>query len=191
MNIFALKRIVNILFNCNFLELFCQICHFLNLHKVHKVILINKKEILPKDNLNYDIKPFQKQLIKNIDEIIILKDLLENEMNKINNNYNKVYNEITQFFKENKNQKETKEEDIIDKLQFEVTKIKEKFEYYITDCNTYIKFSEKINKIIKLFNNENKNNIFKKMIYISKINDNINKTDELKTELMKNVLLIL
>ena len=101
-------------------------------------------------------------------------------MNKINNNYNKVYNEITQFFKE-------KEEDIIDKLQFEVTKIKEKFEYYITDCNTYIKFSEKINKIMKLFNNENDNNIFKKMIYLSKINDRINKTDKLKTELMKNV----
>ena len=177
-------KIVNILFNFIILELFCQICHVLNFHEDHKVLLINNKEILPEENLNFDIEPFQNQLNKSIDEISVLKKLIENEINIINNNYDKIYNEVTQFFKENKKEKE---ENIIDKLQFEVTKIKEKLEYFLTDCNAYINFSEKINKIIKPFKNEKGNNIFKRLIYISKINDNVNKIDKLKAELMQSM----
>ena len=91
------------------------------------------------------------------------------------------------YFKENPDKK-IKEEELIDKLKFEVTKIKEKFEFFLTDCNAYIKNGEMFNKIIKLLNKEEeKNNLIKKLLYISKINDNIENMNNLKRVLMKNI----
>ena len=159
-------RIVSILFNFNILVLFCQICHFLNLHRDHKVLLINDKEMMQKEILNYSIEPFQKQLNKKIDEIITLKKIIENEMDKLNKNFDKVYDEITQYFKDNKNQIKENEEDIVHKLLLEVTKIKAKLENFMSECNNAINFYEKINKILKPINKGEENNIYKKMIYI-------------------------
>ena len=180
-------RIVSILFNFNILVLFCQICHFLNLHRDHKVLLINDKEMMQKEILNYSIEPFQKQLNKKIDEIRTIKKIIENEMDKLNKNFDKVYDEITQYFKDNKNQIKENEEDIVHKFQLEVTKIKAKLENFMSECNNAINFYEKINKILKPINKGEENNIYKKMIYISKINENLKKIDTLKNELMKNI----
>ena len=121
-----------------------------------------------------------------MEETVKIKDLIEKENDKINNVYDKVYNEIIKYF-ENNNDK-NKEEELIDKLKFEVTKIKEKFEFFMTDCNSYISQGEKLKKIIKLMNKEGeRNNIFKILLYISKINNNIAEMNDLKNELMKNI----
>ena len=60
------------------------------------------------------------------------------------------------------------ENNLKEKLQNEVTKIKEKLEKSLSESNNEIKIVEKINKGIK--NMEGENNILKNIIYISKIN---------------------
>ena len=50
----------------------------------------------------------------------------------------------------------------------------------MNECNNAINFYEKINKILKPINKGEENNIYKKMIYISKINENLKKIDALK-----------
>ena len=78
-----------------------------------------------------------------------------------------------------------------DKLQIEVTKIKSKLDEYLTLANDLIKKYERINKGIKAFNNEEKNNnnfiILKNLTYISKINTNKKKMKEMSKLLMKNL----
>ena len=165
----------------------CQLCFYLNIHKGHKVIFFNNKELFEKEDTNTDINLFKNLLNESVEEIIKIKNLIETENDKIDNRYDSNFNEILKYFKENPDKK-IKEEELIDKLKFEVTKIKEKFEFFLTDCNVYIKNGEMFNKIIKLLNKEEeKNNLIKKLLYISKINDNIENMDNLKRVLMKNI----
>ena len=118
-----------------------------------------------------------------MEHIIKLKNSIENEIHKINNTYDKIYNEITKFFESYENKKE-KEEELIDKLKFEVTKIKEKFEIYLTECNNSINFAGKINKLIKTMNIYQENNIYLKLLFFTEIKDGIKKMKILKNELM-------
>ena len=70
-----------------------------------------------------------------------------------------------------------------EKVQNEVTKIKEKLEIYLSESKNEIKISERINKGIKKMENEEKN-IIKTLSYVSKIN----KTQKnIKKLLMKNI----
>ena len=78
------------------------------------------------------------------------------------------------------------ENDLKEKLQNEVTKIKEKLEKFLSESNGIIKSNEKINKGIKMLEKENKN-IFKNLSYISKINKNKKEMKLLHSKLMKNI----
>ena len=112
-------------------------------------------------------------------------------MDGINNSYEKIDKEISMYF-ESKHEKLIKEEkDMKEKLQIEVTKIKAKLEEYLTVANDLLKKYERINKGIKSFNNEEKNNdnfkILKNLTYISKINTNKKKMNDMTKLLMKNL----
>ena len=73
-----------------------------------------------------------------------------------------------------------------EKLQNEVTKIKEKLENYLSQCSKVIKTNEKIIKGIQIMEKENKNMI-KILTYITKINKNKKDNNSLFQELMKNL----
>ena len=79
-------------------------------------------------------------------------------MNDLTNSYLKKHEKLL------KEENEMKE-----KLQIEVTKVKEKFENFLWELNIEIKISERINKGIKKMENEEKN-IIKILSYVSKIN---------------------
>jgi len=101
-----------------------------------------------------------------------LKEKIENEINKINQSYDTINNDITNSYKI-KHEKLIKEEsDLKEKLQNEVTKIKEKLENFLIECNQTIKICEKIYKGIKNLENEKEKNMIKILSYISKINKN-------------------
>jgi len=101
-----------------------------------------------------------------------LKVKIENEINKINQSYDTINNDITNSYKI-KHEKLIKEEsDLKEKLQNEVTKIKEKLENFLIECNQTIKICEKIYKGIKNLENEKEKNMIKILSYISKINKN-------------------
>ena len=173
--------------NFLFIELFCPICFCLNIHKNHKIISIKDTQFFENEfNEIKNIDLDQNKLNEIMEHIIKLKNSIENEIFKINNNYDKVYNEVTQFFESGENKKE-KEEELIDKLKFEVTKIKEKFEIYLTECNNSINFAEKINKLIKTMKINQEKNIYLKLLFFTEIKDEIKKMKILKNELMKNI----
>lgn len=79
-----------------------------------------------------------------------------------------------------------KEENCLkEKLQNEVTKIKEKLEESLSESNNEIKIREKINKGIKKI--EEENNILKNIIYISKINISKKEMDKLIKKSQKSL----
>jgi len=164
------------------------------LHKGHKVILIKDCGLFEKENnniKNIDILQNQNKLNESKEQVIKLRNLINSEIDKINNTYDRIYNEIEKLFGIDESKKEQKEE-LIDLVKFEVTKIKEKFENYITNCNNSISFSEQINKLIKILNySEEEKNKYIKLVFISEINDEIRKMEVLKYELMKNINIIL
>ena len=80
----------------------------------------------------------------------------------------------------------SQENSIKENLQIEVTKIKEKFENFLTECNEKIRIGDKINKGIIKLQNEKEKNIIKVISYISKMNKLQNEMDKLFKELIKN-----
>ena len=92
-------------------------------------------------------------------------------MIKLDDLYSQVDKDLSKSFEE-KHLALTKQEGIIrDKMQNEVTKIKEKLEQYLSQFNMLIKSCEKINKGIKVFDKEEKQMI-RILSYVSKINTN-------------------
>ena len=143
--------------------------------------------MLKKENitLNSSINEFNENIIKAKN----IKQNIEIEINEIDKLYDKVYKEITKSFEE-KHEKLIKEEnDLKEKLQNEVTKIKEKLEIFLSKSNNVIKSSERINKGIKIIENEKEEekNMIKYLSYVSKINKNIKEINILSNELMKNL----
>ena len=116
-----------------------------------------------------------------------LKKQIELEIDKINNLYEKINNQVVVFFKK-KHEKLIEEEiKIKEKLKTEVTKIKKKLENHLSDCNNIIKGNEKIkNGITKLKNNK-ENNIRKVVSYISTIKKKKKKTNLLLNESLKSL----
>ena len=78
------------------IELCCLYCYYKNKHNGHKIIEINDKESLLKENISYDysIKEFNEIIQK----AITLKEKIETEINEINNLYEKVNNEVSKSF---------------------------------------------------------------------------------------------
>ena len=132
---------------------------------------ISDKELLKKENISLESS------IKEIDNILQkannIKAKIENEINSIDNIYQKVYNEVTKSFKIKHEILLKEESDLIEKLQNEVTKVKEKLELILSKSNNIIKSSEKIDKGIKIIEKENlDNNMIQILSYVSRINKN-------------------
>ena len=145
---------------------------------------INDELSLKKENISLEnsINEFN-DYVQKINE---LKNKIENEITQINNLYDKVFSETKKFF-ELKHEKLIKEEkDLQDKLQIEVTKVKEHLENNLSKCIKLIKNNEKINKGIKCLDKEEKN-MLKTLSYISKISKNKKETQILLQKLMKNL----
>jgi len=120
------------------------------------------------------------------EKIYKLKEKVEKEMIKLDDLYSQVDKDLSKSFEE-KHLALTKQEGIIrDKMQNEVTKIKEKLEQYLSQFNMLIKSCEKINKGIKVFDKEEKQMI-RILSYISKINKNKKEMKALLVEKMKNL----
>ena len=77
-----------------------------------------------------------------------LKNIIENEIDKINNLYEKVSNDIAKYFQKKHEKLIKKENDLRESLKNEVIKAKEKLENYLSQSNNEIKMSEKIIKNI-------------------------------------------
>ena len=154
------------------------------MHWDHKLIRLSDIESLKKENITID------SVTKDFNEIsektINLKNKIENEINKINELYEKILNDLTQSFLI-KHEKLIKEEnDLKENLQNEVTKIKEKLENYLSESNNEIKISERIKKGIQKMENE-ENNMIKLLSYVSKINKTQKNMNKLFQNLMKNI----
>ena len=100
--------------------------------------------------------------------------------------------EIKKLF-ELKYEKLIKEEkEIMDKLNNEVTKIKEKLEENLSLSNTLIRNYEKINKGIQILNKDEQNknvNMIKTLAYISKLNKNKKEMNDISRTVMKSMKL--
>ena len=127
-----------------------------------------------------------KDLDNNIQNLTKLKSLIEKEMIKIDEAYDKVDKETTKSFEAKRALLNQKEESLKDKLKNEVTKTREKFEINISLINELIKYCEKIQKGIKNLKKEEKNMI-KTLSYISKVNKNQREIDKLTNSSMKNM----
>ena len=167
------------------IELCCPQCYYLNIHSGHKVLQIVDEELIKKEDISFEstLKGFNEDIKK----IISLREKIENEINKIDKLYDKVMNEVTKSF-EIKHEKLIKEEnDLKEKLQIEVTKVKEKLENFLSESNNVIKTNEKLNKGIKNIEKDKEQNFIKTLSYISKINKNKKEILTLNFELMKNL----
>ena len=100
-----------------------------------------------------------------------MKNKIEIEINKINESYDKVIDQLTKTYKTTYELLLKEENDLKEKLQNEVTKAKEKLENYLSIFNNEIKISDKIIKGINKIEKDNQEyNIIKTLSYFSKIN---------------------
>ena len=144
--------------------------------------MLNEEESLKKENIT--IESSTKEFNKKNEKMTNLREKIEQEIIKINNLYDNVNKDIIKHY-EIKHESLIKEEnDLKEKLQNEVTKVKEKLECFLSECNKIIKLNEKINKGIKKINNEN---ILKSLSYISTINKNQKNMNLLFQQLMGNI----
>ena len=107
-------------------------------------------------------------------------------MIKIDETYDKVDKETTKSFEEKRELLNLEEENLKDKLKNEVTKIKDKFEENMSLIKELLRKCEQIQKGIKNLQKEEKNMI-KTLSYISKVNQNQIKIDNLMNSPMKNM----
>jgi len=157
----------------------------LDLHRDHKILQINDEKALEKENIL--IEPSIKDFNDKIEKSKNLKNKIENEVNKINKLYDEIFQKITSSFLKKHELLLKKENDMKEKLQNEVTKVKEKFENYLSELNNIIKYNERINKGIKNLTKEKEKNLFKHISYISKISQIQDNTNEILSELMRNL----
>ena len=105
---------------------------------------------------------------KIVENTIYLKADIEQEIDKINTLYEKTIEKITKSFLVKHEELIIRENSIKEKLQIEVTKVKEILENYLSKSNNEIKLSEKINRGLKQLQSE-ENNVLKNIAYVSKL----------------------
>ena len=139
-------------------------------------------------------------------EILNLKNKIENEIKQIDNLYEKINNEVVKSYElkhenlrneekqiiknfELKHEQLTKEEnDLIEELQNKTTNVKEKLEIALSESNNYIKKGERIDKGIKLLIKEKgEDNMIKVLSYISKLNKVKKEMEMIFKKLIKNL----
>jgi exonuclease VII large subunit len=154
------------------------------LHCKHKVLKISDKEGLNKENITLDSS--SKAFNDNVENIKLLKGKIEDEINKINDLYEKTISDLNKAFQEKHEKLIKQENEIKEKLQNEVTKTKERLENFLTQSNNEIKLNERINSGLKQLDKEEKN-MLRILSYISKMNKNTKNMSKLSQKLMKGI----
>ena len=159
-------------------------CHFMNHHIGNKLIRTKDEESLNKENITID--SFAKDYSE-INKIMNkLKDKIEKEIEEINKCYDIVDERVKKKFEEEHNKLYKEENNLREKFQTEVTKKKEYLQNYLSETDELIGNYNKINKGIKILEKEEKN-IIKILSYVSNINKNIKKMDQLIKEFITNL----
>ena len=84
MNLFCIDEKGKFIYLFNyFLEICCSVCYYERLHDGHKILKLSDIEQLKKENIM--IESTTKEFNEISQNIIILKEKIENEINKINN----------------------------------------------------------------------------------------------------------
>ena len=115
-----------------------------------------------------------------------LKDKIEKEIEEINKCYDIVDERVKKKFEEEHNKLYKEENNLREKFQTEITKKKEYLQNYLSETDELIGNYNKINKGIKILEKEEKN-IIKILSYVSNINKNIKKMDQLINEFITNL----
>ena len=159
-------------------------CYYKKIHDNHKLVELSDIESLQKENIT--IESTTKEFNNISQKIIELKKKIENEINKINDLYEKTIDDLTKSYLKKHEILLKEENDLKEKLQNEVTKCKEQLENFLSQSNNEIQISERINKGIKKIENDDKN-IIKILSYVSKINKTQKNINNLFSHLMKNI----
>ena len=122
-------------------------CCFNHLHDDHKLIEIKSMELLNKENITLEKE--LNELNKNSDKMIKLKNKVEEEIKKINNIYEDIIKKLENSYEKKIGVILNEKNDLIEKLNFEVTKAKEGLEKNLSDINNEIIIQDRINKGIK------------------------------------------
>ena len=162
----------------------------MNLHKGHKVIPIEDEESLKKENIN--INDYIKEFDESAKNCINIKIKIENEIKKLNESYEKINKETTNYFELKHKKLINEEKEIKNKLNNEVTKIKSQLEEYFSLVSNLIQNYENIHQgINSLDKNEQTQeiNIIKTLTYVSKLNKYKKEMIKISQILMKNLQL--
>ena len=116
-----------------------------------------------------------------------VKNIIEEEIDKINKLYEKTFEEITSSFVKRHENLIAKEKELKEELQNKVTQIKEKLENLLSESISIIKVKERINKNINILEKEEEKNIIKILSHVSKIYSNINESYNFLNKLMTNL----
>ena len=162
----------------------CTVCYFKNLHYGHKLLEINDEKELKMQKIS--IEDSSKDYTIVTDKINKLKEKIEKEISEIDKIYYNVNKEVSDSFAEKHKILIKEENNLKEKLQNEVTKVKEKLEIFLSETSRLIKISERINKGVKSLEKEEKS-IVTNLSYISKINKSQKEMKLLSHELMKNL----
>ena len=135
---------------------------------------------------NITIESYTKEFDENTQNMTNLKIKIEKEIEKINKNYDEIFNEVSKAYEKLHEKLINEENNLKEKLQNEVTKIKEKLENFLSKNIQILKNYEKIQKGIKKIEKEEKN-INKILSYVSKINKTEKETKFIFQELIKNL----
>lgn len=159
-------------------------CVFNHQHDGHKVIEIKNIDSLKKENIKLED---ELELLNNhAKEIVKLKNNIEAEIKKINDLYEKAMENLENSYRKKIEIILKEKEEHIEKINIEVTKVKESLESFLSGINNEILIKERINKgILKMENKEQ--NTFQIFSYISKINQTKKKMKTYLTKLMRNL----
>ena len=155
------------------------------MHKNHQIIEVLDEESLKNENITLEnsTKNFDNLLSK----IVSLKEKIEEEINKINNLFEKANEDLTKSFKIKHEKLNQEENEIREKLQNEVTKAKEKLEIFLSESNNEITLTERIKQGLKKLEKKENKNIYQKLSYISKMNKNDKAMNKLFWQIMNSI----
>ena len=140
---------------------------------------------MKKENITLDSS--MNELNKYIEKIKNLEQKIENEIDKINKTFQTIDKEITKTYEEKHQKLILEENKLKENLRNEVIKTQEKLELSLTDAKNILTINNRINKNIKLIQNEEEKNTIKMLSYISKISKTEKEIKLLLGQIMKGI----
>ena len=125
-------------------------------------------------------------LIENYQKVNKLKRKIEEEIEKINNSYNRIENEITLSFRKQYLELEEREKNLKLELNTKVNNIKDELKDFLIKANDILLSCERIQKSDKKYERKNNNDIIT-LYYISEIYKNKKKAEEFLEKKIRNI----